>query len=433
MEELEAERSNAVVIKQPLEAERSAIGSKKQPLEIKEVSYKKDTAETFLVLGGGVAGLCAAIAIRERNKTAGIIIAGAEPYLPYSRPMLTKAPLQSFDPIAYSLHTEEWYSRNGIKMLVSKRAAAIDAEAKTVTFDDGDVISYDKCVYALGAESIVPDIQGLDKTAAITVRSYQDISRVRRAIIGAEEAVVIGGGVIGLEIAWELKKSGLSVSIIESGDTLMPNQLDAESAAYLETLLKSSGIDVFKGKQGDGSSACPPACLNRPLVCFAAGIKPNTDLAKASGLKTVSGVIVNKHMETSVQGLYACGDCAEFENASIGSWQKCQEQGYIAGANAAGEALEYVDMDAPTILHIAGVSVYSIGDMGKRKGGEYVIKTWRGSTAVEHVFDGEAKDFPVNERSFGQESYEARSYLGDKLVGLTYIGDLTNASPFEKI
>jgi len=400
------------------------------PLEISKPEYHNDTSEVFLILGGGVSALCAAIAIRERNSTAGITIAGSEHYLPYSRPMLTKSPLLRFDMSAYTIHDEDWYSANRINVLGNHTATAIDSGKKTVSFEGGGVQSYDKCIYALGAESIMPSVAGADHSTVVTVRDFSDISRLRRAMPGSERATVIGGGAIGLEIAWQLKKSGLEVVVIESSGTLMERVLDPDSARLLESAIIASGIGIFTNariteiKGHDGAKTVfldDGTFITTDIIIASAGVKPNTGLAGCAGLKTGEGVLVNKYMETNIPDIYACGDCAEFDGASAGSWPRSQAQGYTAGANAAGDALEYVEDLNSTMLRVADTCLFSIGDMGKKNGVVYDLKTECGNTGQNQ----EPRYFPVNERPYGREFLESYSFSEGVLKGVTLIGDLT--------
>jgi len=402
--------------------------------------FRKDSEEVFLIIGGGVAGLCAATAIRERNDGARIVIAGKEPYLPYNRPMLTKAPLIYTSSSAYSIHDKTWYEKNRIETILNHEITAIDCADKTVYFTatnntthDTTKIKYDKCIYALGADSLIPPISGADQDAVITVRTLSDIEKLRRRLLNSRHAVVIGGGIIGIEVAWEVKKAGLPVTIIEINDTLMKRVLDDESARILERSVRSAGIETQTGKKVIDISLESESCdtvkkvtledgsfFLADLVIISAGIKPNVEVARQAGLKINKAVQVNEYMETSTQGIYACGDCAEIDGVCMESWKQSQTQGYIAGANAAGDRLVYADEPYYMTLHAAETCLFAIGDPGKKAGIGYDKRT--GSSDSDENQD----NFLVNKRPYGKEKYESYYSINGRLVGAVLIGDLTS-------
>jgi NAD(P)H-nitrite reductase large subunit len=403
---------------------------KKPPLEIVKVDYQKDTTEAFLILGGGVAGLSAAIAIRERNPSAKITIVGKEPFLPYTRPMLTKAPMLYFKTRAYLIHDAEWFSKNRIEVLTNREVTSLNCGGGSVGFDDGGKIFYNKCVYALGADSYIPPIPGADRSTVITVRELSDIERVRRALLGAQQAVIIGGGVIGLEMAWELKKAGLGVKVVELADTLMKRVLDSGSAKFLESCIKSVGVDIITGArtsaiESDGRKKIvrleDGSCLSADFVIMSAGATPNVEPARIAGIKTNRAILVNRHMETSVPNIYACGDCAEFEGYHVEAWTRSQSQGYVAGANAAGEKLCYLEQPLSLTLHTTETCLFTIGDMGNDPDKTYDRQTNHGNPTQ----NSESKHFLINKRPYGAKSYESYCYTNGTLVGATLIGDLT--------
>lgn len=191
------------------------------PFTEEEKSFHRDTEEIFLILGGGAAGLNAAEAIRERNSTASIVMATNEEILPYSRPMLTKSMLGENNREQLLVHDAPWYEENRILTLTGKTAERIDPEAREVTFSDGIRLKYDKLVYALGSECFIPPIPGHEKPQVIAIRRITDTEKVGALLPQTKHAVVIGGGVLGLEAAWELKKAGLEVTVLELAPQLM--------------------------------------------------------------------------------------------------------------------------------------------------------------------------------------------------------------------
>ena len=214
------------------------------PFTEEEKSFHRDTEEIFLILGGGAAGLNAAEAIRERNSTASIVMATNEEILPYSRPMLTKSMLGENNREQLLVHDAPWYEENRILTLTGKTAERIDPEAREVTFSDGIRLKYDKLVYALGSECFIPPIPGHEKPQVIAIRRITDTEKVGALLPQTKHAVVIGGGVLGLEAAWELKKAGLEVTVLELAPQLMGRQLDAGAGEFLKDLIQNVGIAI---------------------------------------------------------------------------------------------------------------------------------------------------------------------------------------------
>ena len=209
--------------------------------------FTKDTQERFLIIGGGAAGYNAANAIRERNATASITLLTMEPELPYNRPMLTKALLADFNDNQLAISGPEWYIENRIDIKVSTKVEKIDTAARRVITDNG-VFDYDKLIYTLGAKCFVVPIQGSAQEHVISVRNIADAQNVQSKLAaGARDIVVIGGGVMGLESAWELKKGGCNVTVLETAPRLLPKQLDMGASDMLAKCLERADINYVTG------------------------------------------------------------------------------------------------------------------------------------------------------------------------------------------
>jgi len=217
------------------------------PVEVAESDYQKDTEEKFVVIGNGIAGLNAAKEIRNRNKTASIIMVTNEPYMSYNRPMLTKTLLAGVTAKQLVVEDQQWYKQNNIEVMLNEEVKSLDSNKKEITLASGAVLSYDKCVYALGAECFVPPIKGADKKEVITIRRMEDVDKVRKLVKTAKNAVVIGGGVLGLEAAWEIKKANCNVTIVEMMPSLMSRQLDSEASDIILKAAQSQGVVMKLG------------------------------------------------------------------------------------------------------------------------------------------------------------------------------------------
>lgn len=383
-------------------------------VEIDENDYKKNTNEIYLVLGNGAAGISAATAIRERNETCAIVLVSNESVLGYNRPMLTKSMIAKFKPEQIAIHDEAWYKENNITNVLEKEVIKIDTKGKEVHFDDGIKLKYDKCIYALGSECFIPEIPGVDKEEVIAIRNISDTDKVIELLPKVKNAVVIGGGVLGLEAAWELSKAKCKVTVLEATDKLMCRQLDSEGGKFLEEIIKGEGIDVrlnVKIDEIEGGDSVTGVRINgnevisADLVIISAGIVANTKIAKAAGIDASRAIIVNEKMETNISDIYACGDCAEYNGINYGIWPQAIEMGKVAGGNSTGDSLTYETVDAALTFNGMNTSLYAIGDNGKNPNVQY--KTV------------EFKD-PV------KRTYTKYYFANNRLCGAILIGDTSN-------
>lgn len=381
------------------------------PVNVEENNFNKNTNEIFLILGNGAAGINAAKAIRERNNACNIVMISNENVLSYNRPMLTKSMIAKFDANQLAIYNEEWYKEHNITNILDKNVIDINTEEKIVTLDGDIKLKYDKCIYALGAESFIPPIAGHDKEGVIAIRRISDTDKINEVLPNVKNVVVIGGGVLGLEAAWELCKAKCNVTVLELAPGLMSRQLDEKSGDFLANIIKGTGIDLklnvkidsIEGedsvtgvKLGDGQ------IIPADLVVMSCGVRANTSLASTCGINVNKAVIVNEKMETNISGIYACGDCAEFENINYAIWPQAVEMGKVAGSNAAGDSLKYETVSAGLTFNGMDTSLFSIGDNGKNPNKKY--KT------VE--FADEQK-----------QTYEKYYFVNNRLSGVILIGD----------
>lgn len=383
--------------------------------------------ETFVIIGNGIAGLTAAKTIRDLNKECKIVLIGDEPYLTYSRPMITKAPIVGFDISKFIIHNKEWYIENNITILTDIKAESICNDTKIVTLSNGNELKYDKCILATGSESFVPPIPGADKQGVFVARKIDDIANMRLYRLKCKNAVVIGGGVIGLEAAWELKKSGLNVVVLEQASNLMGRLLDTQSAQALKDIVVSQGITVVNDVQIDridGNNKSEKVILkdgtayDADIVILSCGIKPNVEIAKTAGVNVGRSIIVDKYMKTNVEDIYACGDCAEYNGMNLALWEQSVKQGEIAAKNACGEIAEYDQIKTNLIFNGIKTSLYTVGDIGKDETLEY-------KDVVIESNDKQTKYFMINNPNQLGYTYEKYYFSNDVIVGGVLIGDLS--------
>ena len=333
-------------------------------------SFRRDTDEMFVIIGGGPGAYYAAEAIRDRNSTGKIIIITDENELPYNRPMLTKALLADFSNDQLAISGKEWFEERNIFMVMGKKVEKIDTESREVICEDGMKFKYDKLIYALGAYCFVPPIKGADKPHVISIRNIADTNKVKALLPNVKKAVCIGGGVMGLEGAWELKKGGIDVTVIEGAPGLLPKQLDDPASAMLEDLIEKAGVHVVCGAStaeitDDAVVLSDGRSFEAQLVIMSTGMRPHVAVAQASGINAEKLVDVDLRMRTNVPGIYAVGDCTAVLGAQQAFWAQAAETGRIAGANAAGEALEYDPLGASLAINAMNTSIFALGTNGK--------------------------------------------------------------------
>ncbi len=380
----------------------------------------------FVVLGGGVAALNAATALRERDHGAGIVMVSGESHPPYSRPMLTKAALRGFRSDRHVLRPSSWYTRNAIDLRLNQAVTDLDLANHVVTVDSGERIRYDRCVYALGASSFIPPIPGTDKKGVIAIRTFSDIARLRSVLLTSREVVVIGGGVIGLEAAWEVRRTGRAVTVLEMAPRLMGRLLDEESADVLREHAEANGVTVrtaiaIESLLGDDSVTAVRLTdgSEHPAqaVIVSCGVRPNISVAKNAGLGVERGVVVSPAMATSDGDIFACGDCAEMNGVNHGLWSEAAAQGTVAGANAAGDRLVY--SEAPPSVMFSGMttSLFAFGDIGRDANTRYHVVTQTGTASQPPAF-------LVNSPMRSASVFEKYFFTDGRVVGGVLMGDL---------
>ena len=339
-------------------------------VEVSEKSIEKEI--DVVIIGGGVAAVNAADAVSSRNGKARIKMVCREKYLPYYRPRLTEL-IDTDIPLERLLvKKESWYADRNIEVMLGKEATAIDSKSKKVVLCDGTELKYDYLVIASGAGCFIPPFENKNLKNVRVIRELAETLEIKSEASTFKNAVVIGGGVLGLEAAWGLKNLGMDVTVLEVMPKILPRQLDDKGSALLERIILDTGIKVEKGVQVkgfEGKDKVEKVVLGdgrefpADLVVVSAGITPNKGFALSCDLKANKGITVNEKMETCIEGIYACGDIAEFNGRVIGLWQVAMEQGKIAGANICGEELTYKEQVQPLSFDGMNTELLSVGDV----------------------------------------------------------------------
>lgn len=328
--------------------------------------------EGIVIIGNGIAGLSAAEAARKNNEKIAVTIISDEKYLTYYRLRLCEEITNEKADSSLILHTVEWYTERNINLVLEKKVAAILPDKKAVLLDTEEIINYSKLIIASGCSSWRPDIQGRNKHGVFGLRTLEDVKGIKENLRNTSEAVIVGGGLLGLEAAYNLKRKGLEVSIVDTSPNLLSRQLDRKASLLLEKKVRSLGIKLFSGlsvKEINGGISAEEVMLSdgtaikSELVLFSAGVIPNVNFIGACGIAVNRGIIVDEKMRTDNLHIYACGDAAEFQKQMPGQWMVSMNQGSVAGINASGGEAEYIYSTTPYFLNTMGIKLYSIGNI----------------------------------------------------------------------
>lgn len=328
--------------------------------------------QNIVIIGGGAAGLAAATEIRKNSDDAAITLISAEARLPYYRLSLTRFLAGEIGQDKLIVHPAGWYEKNNISLILGKKAVEIRKNQKTLLLDDNSVVAYDKLIIATGADPLMPNIQGSNPENVISVRKLDDAVTLLDKLEDIRSCICIGGGILGLETAGGIAKSGVKVTVLEVMPWLMPRQLSERAAGILKRHINSLGIDVkenAKIKSISGDMNCEEVLLETgeifpaEMVVITAGIKPDAVMASKAGLNVNKGIIVDDHMVTSEEDIYAAGDVAEHKGIVYGLWNPAQLQGKTAALNALGINSEFEGIPRSHALKVLGLDMFSIGEI----------------------------------------------------------------------
>jgi nitrite reductase (NADH) large subunit len=367
----------------------------------------------LVVVGNGMAGMACVEQILKYAPRFDITVFGDETHGNYNRVLLSSvlAGEKAADDIV--INPLEWYQKHGIHLRAGVRIVDVDADAKTVTGDDGSVTAWDVLLLATGSSAWFPKIEGLDKEGVLAFRTLDDTRELMRRAGPQTKAIVIGGGLLGLEAARGLQVQGCQVTVVHLMPTLMERQLDPDGGAYLLGKMEDLGITVLLGRTTtavlgnghvEGVALSDDSCLEADLVVVAAGIRPNVDLAYKAGLHVNRGIVVNDHMETSSPDIFAVGECVEHRGVCYGLVAPLFEQGKVLAATITGnKGPAYAGTVQAAKLKIMGVDVFSAGDWSEQN----------------------AEPVRYEDRALGV--YKKLTVRDGRLAGVILVGDTTDS------
>ncbi|GGF26117.1 nitrite reductase [NAD(P)H] [Halobacillus andaensis] len=357
--------------------------------------------QKIVLVGNGMAGIRAVEEILKLSPDQfDITVFGSEPYPNYDRIQLSKV-LQGDTEIAdITLNTWEWYEENNILLYPGETVTAIDTEKQIVSTDKERHVPYDKLIMATGSVPFMLPLPGADKEGVTAFRDIKDCEEMIKSSQKYKKAVVIGGGLLGLEAARGLLNLGMEVDVVHLADFLMERQLDRTAGKMLQKELEDQGMNFLLEKQSseiiggdrvEGLRFNDGEEVEADLIVMAVGIKPNVSLAKESGIPVNRGIVVDDHLETEIPNVFAVGECAEHKEMVYGLVAPLYQQGKeMAKRICKVDGEGYHGSVLSTQLKVSGVDVFSTGKINEDEETKSVkvFDDWRGIYQKVLVDDG---------------------------------------------
>lgn len=372
----------------------------------------------IIIIGNGAAGNAALEEILKSNEDYAVTVITKEAESIYYRPMLSEYISASDMPNRFYIHDKNWYVENNVDVMFSTNVTNINPEKKTITIANAEELSYDKLIIASGSYNFVPPMPGHTLSNVFSLRTLKDADNIKKLAPNSKKAVIIGGGLLGLELGWQLKKLNIDITVVEMLPRLLPRQLDEEASVFFEKKVSEAGIRVLKStetkeivgsEKAEGVMLGDGSILDADMVLFSIGIRADVSLAKAADIQINRGIIVDNFMSTTVTDIFAAGDCAEHLGINYGIWPEAMQQGKIAGLNAIGVKQPYETVVPFNIYSGMNMKLFSIGDVG-------------GNTDL--IYDtATKKDNAIFEKFF---------FSNEKLVGGILIGNISKAPLLKK-
>lgn len=367
----------------------------------------------LLVIGNG---MCCVRLLEELIALApyrfDITVVGAEPMAAYNRVLLSPLLAGELSAADVALRSSDWYAQNGIDLRVGHPVIALDVAKRQATLRDGAALPFDVCVLATGSDPVRLPLKGSDLDGVATFRAMHDAHVLRACAERQVPAVVIGGGLLGIEAAYGLARAGADVTVVHLVDRLMERQLDEEAAQMLASALGGKGIRVALGttvrtvcgtRRVEAVELTDGQRLACGLLIMAVGVKPSIALAREAGLATNRGILIDDGLKTSADNVFAIGECAEHQGRCYGLIEPGYEQARILARRLAGLEAEYAGSVVATSLKVSGIPLFSIGAFD----------------------DSEAQPIVLRDKSAG--TYRKLVVRDGRLVGAVLYGDTSDA------
>ncbi|QWG19927.1 FAD-dependent oxidoreductase [Bradyrhizobium sediminis] len=340
-------------------------------------------SEPLVIVGNGMA---AARLVDELTKAAlgryAIAVIGDEPRLAYNRVLLSSVLAGEIASHDIELRPASWWRDRGVTLKYGCVATGIDVGRRELKIAGDESITFSKLVLATGSTPLRLNVPGAELAGVHTFRDSRDVDLLLTLAARRKRVVVVGGGLLGLEAAYGLAKAGAPVTLVHLMDRLMERQLDAPAAELLKSLVERKGIEILLNANTarihgethvEGVELADGRRIDADAVIFAAGIRPNTALAKEAGISVNRGVVVDDHLQTGAADVFAIGECAEHRGICYGLVEPAYEQARVLAQHLAGRAAGYRGSVVATNLKVSGVSVFSAGDFMGADGSEAIV------------------------------------------------------------
>jgi NADPH-dependent 2,4-dienoyl-CoA reductase/sulfur reductase-like enzyme len=344
-----------------------------------------------VILGAGPAGVIAAETIRKHAPNDKIVLVGDEPEAPYSRMAIPYLLMNNIGEEGTHLrHGAGHYEKLGIE-LKRGRARLIDTTRRTVLLEDGSTLGFDKLLIATGSSPAKPPIPGIDSAGVHHCWTLKDARAIRQLAVKNARVLQMGAGFIGCIIMEALAASGAELTVVEMGDRMVPRMMGPTAGGMIKDWVESKGVRVYTGTRVEAIEPHAPLKVRlsngqqpeADLVISATGVRPNIGFLENSDIKCLLGVLTDEHLQTSVPGIYAAGDCAEaFDKVSgktiVSAIQpNAADQAVCAALNMVGKTTQLRGVTQINVLDTLGLISASFGDWQGRPGGEHVELTDR--------------------------------------------------------
>ena len=311
----------------------------------------------FLLVGGGMASAHCAAELRRRGADGSVLLVGREPEPPYERPPLSKEYLRG-EAGRQDAHVNPagWYEENDVELLTGANVMSIDPGSRTAKLQGGDEVGFGRALLGTGAMVNILRVEGAENEGIHYLRAFGNSDAIRADAESAEHVVLIGGSYIGTEVAASLAAKGVGCTIVMMEDVVLERSFGTAAGRWFQEALESHGVTVHGGEEleafeGDGRVSAVVTKSGRAIECdtvvVGAGVRPDVMLAQRAGLEVGDGVICDARLQTSVEGIYAAGDCCSYESVVHGRrlrvehWDVAMQQGIHVARNMLGEGLDY--------------------------------------------------------------------------------------------
>ncbi|MBI3399321.1 MAG: NAD(P)/FAD-dependent oxidoreductase [Deltaproteobacteria bacterium] len=353
--------------------------------------------ERLVVIGSGMAGnACVEEILKLDPHRYEISIFGKERHPNYNRVLLSYVLTGEMALKDIILNDFNWYKERGITLYSGCKVAMINRGSRVLVNEDGKAIPYDKLIFATGSMPIIPPVTGIDKHGVVTFRDIDDCDKIREASRESNNAVVIGGGLLGLEAANGMKSLGMDVTVVHLMDRLMERQIDKTASMLLKDAFEGHGIKILLEKETveiagngrvEGIRLKDGEIIDTDIVVLSIGIRPNIELARSSGLYCERGLVVSDTMQTYDPSVYAVGECVQHRGKTFGLVSPIFEQAKVLANHLAGDSrLLFKDQPVSTKLKIPWVDLYSAGSVSSDNGAESIEYIDRGARLYRRLF-----------------------------------------------